>query len=371
MFNYGCGKLNWSTPSGIEKCPEECQHVWNSDFHNPETSKNSSPDEHPVDFSALMRSRTTIVVISLMFSVLLLLQRKSGMFKSFLVCFLTPVNAYVCWNSVLAGFVCKPSRISLRPQLRLLGSTSSTLFQDLKDWRKRTAEELQQPLFQILSNNAIEAIAVQRPTDLFNLAGISGIGPKKLKKYGRPILNFVQKHKQDDDHLTLEAISEQNRVSDATFWAEYKAPKPKKKKKEKPEDVVIAEVRRKKRIEMLSDSAMAELKWPDIQLSDLNTEQQAAAAHIMAGKNVFLTGSAGTGKTFLLRYVIQEMEKRYEGSVGAVAVTAPTGIAAINIGGQTIHSFAGIGLGKSSYENYWSNDHVDLSFFFIVVKLND
>jgi ATP-dependent DNA helicase PIF1 len=35
---------------------------------------------------------------------------------------------------------------------------------------------------------------------------------------------------------------------------------------------------------------------------------------------------------------------------GALAVTAPTGIAAINIGGTTIHSFAGIGLGKEEDE---------------------
>jgi hypothetical protein len=44
-----------------------------------------------------------------------------------------------------------------------------------------------------------------------------------------------------------------------------------------------------------------------------------------------------------LKYVIQELIKKH--GEDAVAITAPTGIAAINIGGQTIHSFAGIGLG--------------------------
>lgn len=50
------------------------------------------------------------------------------------------------------------------------------------------------------------------------------------------------------------------------------------------------------------------------------------------GKSVFLTGKAGTGKTTFLKKVVSESKKR-------VVVVAPTGIAAINAGGVTIHSF--------------------------------
>lgn len=50
------------------------------------------------------------------------------------------------------------------------------------------------------------------------------------------------------------------------------------------------------------------------------------------GKSVFLTGKAGTGKTTFLKRVVEESKKR-------VVVVAPTGIAAINAGGVTIHSF--------------------------------
>ncbi|MBR6732286.1 MAG: helix-turn-helix domain-containing protein [Bacteroidales bacterium] len=50
------------------------------------------------------------------------------------------------------------------------------------------------------------------------------------------------------------------------------------------------------------------------------------------GKSVFLTGKAGTGKTTFLRRVVEESRKR-------TVVVAPTGIAAINAGGVTIHSF--------------------------------
>lgn len=50
------------------------------------------------------------------------------------------------------------------------------------------------------------------------------------------------------------------------------------------------------------------------------------------GVSVFLTGKAGTGKTTFLKEIIRQTSKRF-------AVVAPTGVAAINAGGVTIHSF--------------------------------
>lgn len=52
------------------------------------------------------------------------------------------------------------------------------------------------------------------------------------------------------------------------------------------------------------------------------------------GRNVFVTGRAGTGKSTLLQLFRRTTRKK-------VAVVAPTGIAALNVGGQTIHSFFG------------------------------
>jgi hypothetical protein len=49
-------------------------------------------------------------------------------------------------------------------------------------------------------------------------------------------------------------------------------------------------------------------------------------------ENLFLTGKAGTGKTTFLKYIKNNINKQ-------VAVIAPTGVAAINAGGETIHSF--------------------------------
>ena len=52
-------------------------------------------------------------------------------------------------------------------------------------------------------------------------------------------------------------------------------------------------------------------------------------------KNLYITGKAGSGKTFFLKYLKSVCSKD-------LAVLAPTGVAAINAGGQTIHSFFGL-----------------------------
>lgn len=66
-------------------------------------------------------------------------------------------------------------------------------------------------------------------------------------------------------------------------------------------------------------------------------------------QNIFLTGKAGTGKSTLLRYFRAVTPKKH-------AVVAPTGIAAINVQGQTIHSFfsfkVGVTLGTVRYASY-------------------
>lgn len=69
-------------------------------------------------------------------------------------------------------------------------------------------------------------------------------------------------------------------------------------------------------------------------------EQEIAFSILKSGQNVYLTGSAGTGKTYLLNQYIEYLRVREV----AVAVTASTGIAATHIGGQTIHSWSGIGI---------------------------
>lgn len=67
---------------------------------------------------------------------------------------------------------------------------------------------------------------------------------------------------------------------------------------------------------------------------DLDNKEWQQALQIIqyTRRSLFLTGKAGTGKSTFLRYVAQHTKKKY-------VILAPTGIAAINAGGQTLHSF--------------------------------
>lgn len=79
----------------------------------------------------------------------------------------------------------------------------------------------------------------------------------------------------------------------------------------------------------------------------LSEEQQHVLELVTEQKNsVFFTGSAGTGKSVLLREIIASLRKEFQREPDRIAVTASTGLAACNVGGVTLHSFAGIGLGK-------------------------
>lgn len=69
-------------------------------------------------------------------------------------------------------------------------------------------------------------------------------------------------------------------------------------------------------------------------------QQDEAFNLLKMGKNIFLTGAAGSGKTYLLNKYIKYLK---EHNVG-VAVTASTGIAATHLHGTTIHSWSGIGI---------------------------
>ncbi len=87
---------------------------------------------------------------------------------------------------------------------------------------------------------------------------------------------------------------------------------------------------------------------------------QAEALDILKmGKNVFLTGPAGSGKTHVLNTYINYLKEH----AVEVAVTASTGIAATHIGGMTIHSWSGLGI-RDTLTDYDIDDLMERQYLY-------
>ena len=78
-------------------------------------------------------------------------------------------------------------------------------------------------------------------------------------------------------------------------------------------------------------------------------DQETALKIMLAGESVFLTGAAGSGKTYVLNQFIQKAKKRR----WKVAKTATTGLAATHLNGNTIHSWSGIGIHDTFPRNFF------------------
>lgn len=77
--------------------------------------------------------------------------------------------------------------------------------------------------------------------------------------------------------------------------------------------------------------------------------QEQCFLKMKSGKNVFITGSGGTGKSFLIRTFKNEYPNKKH-----LAITSTTGISALEIEGTTLHSYLGIGLGVDNAETLFN-----------------
>jgi DNA replication protein DnaC len=74
----------------------------------------------------------------------------------------------------------------------------------------------------------------------------------------------------------------------------------------------------------------------------MNDKQFEALEIVKNNRNLFLTGSAGTGKSFTIKEIVRYLEINNI----KYGLTALTGCAAVLINGQTIHSFLGLGISR-------------------------
>ncbi len=71
---------------------------------------------------------------------------------------------------------------------------------------------------------------------------------------------------------------------------------------------------------------------------ELSAEQKIALEVLQSGENVFLTGGAGSGKSFVIRQFMRKQNPK------ELPILASTGAAAVLVGGRTFHSFFGLGI---------------------------
>ncbi|XP_048353210.1 ATP-dependent DNA helicase PIF1 isoform X2 [Sphaerodactylus townsendi] len=105
---------------------------------------------------------------------------------------------------------------------------------------------------------------------------------------------------------------------------------------------LCGELRKRARDESVTEIQSAKkLPWLMRSRATLTQDQSMVLNAVLSGKNVFFTGSAGTGKSYLLKKIVASLPPN------STYATASTGVAACQIGGTTLHAFAGIGSGKA------------------------
>ena len=121
------------------------------------------------------------------------------------------------------------------------------------------------------------------------------------------------------------------------------------KNKEKIKNKIEKDKKSDKKIETFSNMKTTS-KNDSLTLNSLSEKQKYAYKLILEKKNIFLTGCAGVGKTAAIKLFYKEYK-----NLKKIAMTSTTGVSAILIGGATLHSFLGIGLGKDKLEVLYIN----------------
>lgn len=181
--------------------------------------------------------------------------------------------------------------------------------QKIYSYRTQESSKRGTPAFCVFHNSVIESLLEANPTSIDMLSTIKGFGPKKIAYYGADIISILTNPDADiPPGISLEDLPKQ-------------IEKPPPKQIEKQQNII------------------------------LNKKQQLAYDALVAGKSVFLTGEAGTGKTEVIKKVRDNFENKRN-----VALTSTTGTSALLMGGVTLHSYLGIGLGEGTAK--WLSDNI-------------
>jgi DNA helicase-2/ATP-dependent DNA helicase PcrA len=103
------------------------------------------------------------------------------------------VSCRVCGTTLLGGTDRKLGRCATCPS-----TMDEELFERLREWRIRVATEQKVPAYVVFTDATLAALAERRPSRTEELAGIAGIGPRKLGLYGDAVLALISGADVDD-----------------------------------------------------------------------------------------------------------------------------------------------------------------------------
>jgi len=176
-----------------------------------------------------------------------------------------------------------------------------TSHQKITEYRNQESKKRGIPTYCVFNNKVLEDTIARNPKTTIELSNIKGWGAKTIAYYGRDIIAILE-----DPTLPIPPGMDP---------ADIQKPAP-------------------------PPAPRTESKYFEIKL---NEKQEEAYKAICQGKSILLSGEAGTGKTEVIKKFHRDFSKKRN-----IALTSTTGTSALLMGGTTIHSFLGIGLGKGS-----------------------
>lgn len=87
-------------------------------------------------------------------------------------------------------------------------------------------------------------------------------------------------------------------------------------------------------------------------MNSLNEKQNEAFKAMINGKNIFITGPGGSGKSHVINSFVNYYKNNIENDENKLYVTSSTGLSSLLINGITIHQYSGIGTGEKDIEYY-------------------
>ena len=261
----------------------------------------------------------------------------------------------------------------------LLSDAQKDLMSELRKYRMEQANNINSPAYKVFSNKALESLIQVLPADEVQLKKVYGFGKRKIETYGEDIIEIIKNFLSENPNLkpNEDFITE---TKEDRYEASYK-------KYESQIDMIRTYVSTQNKWVSVSElekffnirshgrldrsdnmSTVAHLinrflkkegfvtkkleyeedyeifvkyeKSTPVEAEESESDNEyyeKIVNYIDEGKNVFVTGNAGTGKSYLLNKLKNKYGDKLE-------LTSTTGLAAVNIKGVTIHSWAGVGI---------------------------